>query len=271
MIKISVIIPVYNSEKYLSDCLSSVLNQTMKDIEIICINDGSTDNSLALLNDFAQKDTRMHIYSQENKGVIFTRNKGVSLAAAELIFTLDADDIIAPDLLEKLYTAREKGKGDIITCSVKMIGKVNKDLYLPKPNKINMALDNCLVNAALLSKQDFLLAGGYKEEYKCALEDYELWLNLLYVFNKKIYRIPERLFFYRIKEENESRNHAHLEQHRLLKDTLKKMYPEMKSYVFVGQVFKFFRKIGRFFYRNENNKIQICKIVVKKSGDEQRG
>lgn len=74
LIKVSVIIPVYNTEKYLKECLNSVINQSLKDIEIICVNDGSTDNSLKILNAYANKDNRIKILSQENKGQGAARN-----------------------------------------------------------------------------------------------------------------------------------------------------------------------------------------------------
>ena len=80
---ISIIIPVFNVEKYLYQCLNSVCNQSFKDIEIICVNDGSTDNSLNILNDFKEKDSRIQIISQENKGLSAARNVGLNHAGGE--------------------------------------------------------------------------------------------------------------------------------------------------------------------------------------------
>ena len=83
---ISVIIPVYNVEQYLSRCLDSVLNQSFKDIQIICVNDGSKDNSLKILNDYAQKDDRILIISQENKGLSGARNTGLDAVKGDYVF-----------------------------------------------------------------------------------------------------------------------------------------------------------------------------------------
>ena len=93
---ISVIIPVYNAEKYLTECLDSVLNQTLKPYEVIVINDGSTDGSLAVLNPYAN---RIRLYSRENRGVAQTLNQGIGLARGELVAFLDADDYWSGDKL----------------------------------------------------------------------------------------------------------------------------------------------------------------------------
>lgn len=101
--KISIIVPIYNSEKYLREALTSLLEQTLSDIEIICVNDGSTDSSLSILEDFAKKDSRIVIISQENKGQSVARNEGLKVAKGEYIGFLDSDDWVAKDAFEKLY------------------------------------------------------------------------------------------------------------------------------------------------------------------------
>ena len=100
---LSIIIPVYNSEKYLEECLNSVLNQTLKDIEIICVNDGSTDNSLKILENIAAQDLRVRIINQENKGQGNARNAGLEAANGDYVGFVDSDDFISPDFYEKLY------------------------------------------------------------------------------------------------------------------------------------------------------------------------
>lgn len=100
---VSVIIPVYNVEKYLRQCLDSVINQTLKDIEIICINDGSTDDSLQILEEYAKKDERIKVISKENGGLSSARNEGLRRVASELCYFLDSDDYIEPNLLETAF------------------------------------------------------------------------------------------------------------------------------------------------------------------------
>lgn len=103
-IKVSVIIPVYNVEDYLTDCLNSVLNQTLQQIEIICINDASTDNSLSILKTYVERDDRIKIIQmKQNQGLSAVRNSGLSIAEGEYIYFLDSDDMIVKDCLERLY------------------------------------------------------------------------------------------------------------------------------------------------------------------------
>ncbi len=97
MSKLSVIVTVYNSEKYLKECLDSITNQTYRDIEIICVNDGSTDNSMSILDECSHKDSRIRVISQENKGVATARNTGLKNACGEYITYVDDDDIIDND------------------------------------------------------------------------------------------------------------------------------------------------------------------------------
>ena len=176
------------------------------DIEIICIDDGSTDNSAKILAKYAKKDNRIKIITQKNKGVIAARNNAIKQAQSEYIYTLDSDDIIDETTLAKSYKAITAGKADIITCRVWCFGEKNEEMCLPAPNKINMANQNCLVNAALFKKCLFDKSGGFDSTFNKGLEDYDFWLNMVYRQNATFYRIPEVLFFYRIKPINESRN-----------------------------------------------------------------
>ena len=262
MPKISIIIPVYNTAKYIAECLDSVLNQTFTDWEAICIDDGSTDNSLEILKEYANKDKRIKILTQKNQGVVVARNNGIKQATAELIYPLDSDDIIDKYTLEKSYNAIISKKGDIITCIAVMFGEKNGELKLPEPTKRNMVKYNCLVNSALFRKKDFIACGGYSEDCKKALEDYDLWLNLVFNHNKKIYRIPEILFFYRIKNVNESRNLQYIESHDKMTRKIYKKYPKIQLYKLMNDTLPFFKKFLRFFFRIQNNKIKIFKIPV---------
>ena len=118
MKKLSVIIPVYNVAEYLAECLTSVCNQTLTDIEIICVNDGSTDNSGDILQDFAKQDTRIQIINQENAGLSAARNTGLKYATGEYITFLDSDDWIALDYYETLYKSAKENDADIAVGNV---------------------------------------------------------------------------------------------------------------------------------------------------------
>lgn len=115
-VKISIIIPVYNAEKYLGQCLDNLLNQTLKEFEIICVNDGSTDNSLEILKKYKNIDKRIQVYSQENSYAGVARNSGMRKAKGKYLLFLDADDFFECELLEKLYEKCEDTKADIAIC-----------------------------------------------------------------------------------------------------------------------------------------------------------
>lgn len=112
-VKVSVILPVYNMELYISECLDSLLNQSLKDIEIICINDGSTDNTLEILQNYQQKDHRIKIINQENKGAGYARNIGIKYAEGEYLSFLDSDDFFDKDMLKLSYEKSKKTNSDI--------------------------------------------------------------------------------------------------------------------------------------------------------------
>lgn len=108
-VKVSVIIPVYNTEKYLCECLDSVLSQSLKEIEIICIDDGSIDKSNEILHSYQVRDDRLRIIEQKNQGAASARNAGIKIACGEFIGFMDSDDYYpSNDVLEKLYTATQK-------------------------------------------------------------------------------------------------------------------------------------------------------------------
>ncbi len=114
---ISVIIPVYNVEKYLSRCLRSVLNQTLLNIEIICVNDGSTDGSLNILQKYAQMDRRIIVLDQENQGQGVARNNAMKIAKGEYIAFVDSDDWLDSNMLEILYGTAKSNDANVVQCS----------------------------------------------------------------------------------------------------------------------------------------------------------
>lgn len=113
---ISIIVPIYNAEKYIQRCIDSILSQTYKDLQIILINDGSTDNTLTILNEYVQYDSRIQIINKENTGVSETRNIGIEMSEGEYIGFVDADDYIEPEMYEKLYNSIEMTGADVACC-----------------------------------------------------------------------------------------------------------------------------------------------------------
>ncbi len=116
-IQVSIVMPVYNVAQYLRECLDSLFVQTLKDIEIIAVNDGSTDNSLEILEEYQSKNPNiMKIYSTENRGVSHARNYGITKATGEYVLFVDSDDFIVADMCEKLYSKAIKDGNDLVVC-----------------------------------------------------------------------------------------------------------------------------------------------------------
>lgn len=138
MAKVSVIIPVYNAGKYIENCLESVLAQTLKDIEIICVNDGSVDNSFALLKEFAGKDKRLKVINNvENAGVTKSRNIGLEASLGEYIFFIDSDDWIGIDFIENLYRLACEFEVDAVLGAMTLVWKERSE---ERPNRLKEGL-----------------------------------------------------------------------------------------------------------------------------------
>ena len=116
---ISVIVPVYNTADYLHICLNSILSNTYKNLEVICVNDGSKDNSSQILHELAEKDSRVKIIEQENQGVSVARNNALDAANGEYISFVDSDDWLHPQYYEILLYLLEEKKSDIAVCQFK--------------------------------------------------------------------------------------------------------------------------------------------------------
>ncbi len=118
---VSIIVPIYNVASYLRQSLESICAQTMQDLEVICVNDGSTDASLEILQEFAAKDPRFHIITQENRGVSAARNTGLQASHGEYIGFVDPDDYIHPRMFESLIAVAKEKNADVVECGVRLI------------------------------------------------------------------------------------------------------------------------------------------------------
>lgn len=134
--KISVIVPVYNLEQHIENTVSMLTNQTYKNLEILLIDDGSTDNSLELCQNLAKKDNRIVVIHQENQGVSVARNTGIKNAKGEYIGFCDGDDALENDMYEFLYNKLVADKADISICGVKMVRTDNSVAYISSKENI---------------------------------------------------------------------------------------------------------------------------------------
>lgn len=174
MTKVSIIVPVYNTEKYLNKCIDSLINQTLKDIEIIIINDGSTDNSDNIIKSY--KDSRIKYISKSNEGIGKTRNIGIDLAKGEYLAFVDSDDYIANDFCEKMYNKAQKDNCDVVICNFykesKGLIKVNLDSFDDSSlqenpaliNKINLGPCNKIYKKSLFDNPDNRFVENLKYE-----------------------------------------------------------------------------------------------------------
>ena len=122
MIKVSIIVPVYNVEKYLEKCLNSLTNQTLQEIEIITVNDGSKDKSLDILMEYSNKyPNKIKVITQENQGLSGARNTGIKVAKGEFIGFVDSDDFVEKEMYEKMYNKAKKENLDIIVCATNLV------------------------------------------------------------------------------------------------------------------------------------------------------
>ena len=122
--RVSVIVPVYNTEAYLKNCIESILAQTHKNLEVILVDDGSTDGSRAVLEEYAQKDSRVLVLSQENAGQGMARNRALDIISGDFVAFIDSDDRIVPDMFEKMTDSMEKEDCDVAVCGIRRISLV---------------------------------------------------------------------------------------------------------------------------------------------------
>lgn len=216
MPKISFIIPIYNVAPYLPKCSDSILAQTLTDTEVICINDGSTDDSGIILQNYATKDKRIKIINQENQGISVARNAGLKMAQADYVMFVDSDDYIADDMAEKLYNMMMKENPDVVICSAECVNKLPgdasediikwqswlqpwfdeyvkpTDVYnVPKTIKDEFisVVWNKLYKMSLIKKYHIEFPNGLIEE-----DEYWLWAYMLHC--QKYAFFNERLYFY---------------------------------------------------------------------------
>lgn len=197
---ISVIIPAYNEEKRIKKCIDSVINQTYKNLEIIIINDGSTDNTLDVLNKI--NDKRLNIITIKNHGQGHARNLGIEKSTGDLITFVDSDDYIAEDMIEKLYNNMQKNNSDISICNIlKILGnsKIKFDNYNSffNNNNINYMISHPGPVGRLYKKSLFIDNNIYFLE-DSIYEDLAT-IPLVGIYAKKISNIEDYLYYYIIR------------------------------------------------------------------------
>lgn len=201
--KVSIIVPVYNVEKYLSKCLNSLINQTLREIEILCVDDGSTDNSAKILENFVQKDCRVKVFSQKNSGQSVARNVAIEHASGEYLGFVDSDDWVDSDYFEKLYNAAKENDCDIACAGFKRCKRFRSPIRKAyKEVKIYSNInDKVLIDK--LPKHNYLWNKIYKREkwnFKFTegriFEDMAILIKILFKYDKMV-TVPNTYYNYR--------------------------------------------------------------------------
>ena len=217
MVKISIIMPVYNAEAHLAEAIGSVTSQTFEDFELICIDDGSADASAEILDEFSARDSRIKVISQDNNGAGFTRNRGIESSSGDYIFFMDADDYIVPEFLESVYANITSNDSDIATFKIGNIEngkKVKRWPYFPFDNVFGdvdfddftfsyKSVKRYVLNASFAPWMKF-----YKREFLDSFDDFVFDETLPYedvLFHvkvmlraSKISFVPQYLYYYRL-------------------------------------------------------------------------
>lgn len=220
---VSIVIPVYNKEDYLNKAISSVINQSYKNIEFIVINDGSTDNSPSIIEEWTKKDDRIIYIKQENKGVSFTRNKGMDLATGDYIFFFDADDYLDRDAIKNLVDIARNKNYDIVAANFSKVmnGRVVKMAPLVEGFYASNNLDQAQVKANMFLLNGRPLATVCNKLYNKAflkkskvrfsddvLAEDRLFNLMCFVHKPNIYVTNTYTYFYNIIEESRSRTYS---------------------------------------------------------------
>jgi glycosyltransferase involved in cell wall biosynthesis len=210
---ICVIVPVYNTEKFLVRCLDSVISQTYQNLEIICVNDASPDNSQGILEKYAAKDLRMKsICHKNNCGLSAARNTGIKNSSAPFVMFVDSDDYIAPEFCEKLYEAITKHNTDMAVCGVNIENKDENPEHNPKSyfqfdstglvkmsddfrNTMNKTVWNKIYRREIMEKNEIWFPDGLRNED-------EYFFRAYCEFARTVFVLPEKLYFYCLRQDS---------------------------------------------------------------------
>ena len=282
--EISIVIPVYKVEKYLRECIESVINQTFKNIEIILVDDGSPDNCPKICDEYANKDSRIRVIHKENGGYGTACNKGIEAARGKYIGLVESDDWIEPDMYEKLYNQIKKFDAEMCTCSYfeYKSTSIYPDGTHDKPymETINNTDNNKLFSIfdhpfwftshpslwAKLYKSDLIKSIKFDEQKGSSYQDAP-FIAELYCKTKKIIALHEFLYHYRIDNENSSSSNARkdaklmtiLDQWQKAKEIIIKygFYEQLKEEIYyhaTKPAFRYYKNIDKKYKKQFFNK-----------------
>lgn len=278
--KISLIIPVYNVEKFIRKTLESVCAQTFKDYEVIMINDGSTDNSLSILKEYETRYKKFHLINQDNCGLSRARNVGVDAATGEYIAFLDSDDFLDPEFLDVLYNNAVENDADISCCNYYLYyDKISKKIYMPFTAKTGVYSNETALKKLILDTtfHFFMWNKLFKKDlfinndivfYDMYFEDVAICPQLFYYANKVAF-VNKPLYYYRrhngsiISLIDASKTNDYIKSLGVIRNFLeeKKVYKKYKS-VFKIYAFRFKFQIGYCILTDHIEKLSFSDVMV---------
>lgn len=269
MPEISVLMSAFNAEKYIEEAITSVLGQTFTDFEFIIINDGSTDNTEAIITKFS--DNRIKYYSQDNQGVSKSLNRGLKIACGKYIAKLDADDICYNERFKKQFEFMEENPSyvvcgsftDVIDENGEFIYKfttiptINEDIQLEMENR------NCIVHSSSFYRRDYaLLVGGYYEPIKHYFEDYMFFYNL--IKKGKAYNFTESLIKYRVTPGSISSRDKNKKYETLVRNVIHRGHITEKEKVFL---FSYRSKKAKKNVQLSNHYLALARLILIYQGN----
>lgn len=261
---VSIIILCFNASEYVVEMLDSVTNQTYKNIGIIAIDDGSTDDTLNILYDYQKHMSTLKVISQSNTYCIIVRQNAITHAKGEYLVCLDSDDKLHPSYIEKCIEFAQKEDLDVVYADAQYFDAVNKKWDLPEFKLPDFLHCNCIYITAMIKKSTFDKVGGFDISLT-HFEDWDLFISII-KGGGKVGKINEALFFYRQRRNNSSI--TNLANDRKLSDNVLKIY--LKYYEFyMGNNIYFHKMLFRDFLKinqdkspnsNKHNKLLFNKL-----------
>ena len=218
-VKVSVIMPIYNTEKYLVQCLESVINQTLKEIEIVCVNDGSTDGSLEILSKYQKKDKRIKIINKQNTGYGDSMNEGIREANGEYIGIVEPDDFVQHDMFEKLYKVAKRKNVDIVKSNYIEFDETSEKfvqicpevkLYNKRLNKTDSRIFKAVMNTWTgIYKKSFLIENQilHNTSPGASFQDTGFWFQTMAMANS-VWFVNKAFYHHRMDNPNSSINNT---------------------------------------------------------------
>jgi glycosyltransferase involved in cell wall biosynthesis len=201
MSQVSIVIPCYNAGEYLAEAVQSALSQTYSDLEVVIVDDGSTDPATKRLLDESPWP-RTRIIRQANAGPSAARNRAVQAAIGKYILPLDADDTIEPEYVAKAVAVLEaRPEVGVVYCRATKFGAEQGPWNLPSYTLRELVIDNVIFVTALYRKADWKAVGGYNEKLRHGVEDYEFWVKVVHL-GREVVQLNEYLFNYRIQQKS---------------------------------------------------------------------